>query len=99
LTKRILSLLCCSSGLQPLRDYLTGKLAHTVHIADVVPTVTFSALEPAVKKQKLDDGETLLLHWLTAVCCCTAAALVPAAKKQKLNDGEGLCTAAALLYT
>jgi hypothetical protein len=45
---------------QPLRDYLTGKVAHTVHIADVVPTVTFSALEPAAKKQKL-DGEA---------CCC-----------------------------
>jgi hypothetical protein len=48
---------CVAPCLQPLRDYLTGKLAHTVHISDVVPTVTFSALEPAAKKQKL-DGET-----------------------------------------
>lgn len=52
---------------QPLRDYLTGKLAHTVHISDVVPTVTFSALEPAAKKQKLDEsaqGEAAALRQL-----------------------------------
>jgi hypothetical protein len=56
--------------LQPLRDYLTGKVAHTVHIADVVPTVTFSALEPAAKKQKLDgEARHCFLYLLGCYVC------------------------------
>eukprot|EP00775_Hariotina_reticulata_P004479 gene4479-4733_t len=40
---------------QPLRDYLTGKVDHTVHVSDVVPTVNF--YEPAAKKPRTDGGE------------------------------------------
>ncbi|KAF8059437.1 CDC73 [Scenedesmus sp. PABB004] len=50
---------------EALRDYLTGKLSHTNHIADVVPTAHFD--EPAAKKQRVEEpseGEAAALKHL-----------------------------------
>jgi hypothetical protein len=45
--------------LQPLREYLSGKIDAAVNIADVVPEALQPEPGPAAKKQKLDGKPPL----------------------------------------